>query len=125
MLTQEELWEQQCEAASRIRDDFGWLKGIGYLVGEKFLNFVRDLRGNPAGRARLEEMAQDVRELFPRGELVSYFKNTDRFGSLGHIVDNETYREMQKDGFKDQSIGEHAEDVILADWARRLILGDA
>ena len=27
-----EIWEQQCEAALRIRDDFGWWKAAGYLV---------------------------------------------------------------------------------------------
>ncbi len=34
------VWIEQCEAARRIKDNFGVPNALAYLVGEKFLNFL-------------------------------------------------------------------------------------
>ncbi len=35
------IWIEQCEAARGLRDDWGTQKALGYLVGEKLLNYIR------------------------------------------------------------------------------------
>jgi len=38
------IWIEQCDAARGIRDDWGTRKALGYLVGEKLLNYIRAAR---------------------------------------------------------------------------------
>ncbi len=39
-MTRRKIWQEQCEAAEHIEDDFGIPKALEYLVGETFLNFL-------------------------------------------------------------------------------------
>ena len=34
-----DIWIEQCDAAREIRDAWGTNKALGYLIGEKFLNY--------------------------------------------------------------------------------------
>ena len=36
-----DIWIEQCEAARAIRDAWGARKALGYVVGEKLLNYIR------------------------------------------------------------------------------------
>ena len=40
-----DIWIEQCEAARDIRDARGARKALGYVVGEKLLNYIRNSRG--------------------------------------------------------------------------------
>ena len=44
MIEFHKIWIEQCEAARDIREGFGLEKAIGYLIGEKFLNFLERTR---------------------------------------------------------------------------------
>jgi hypothetical protein len=35
-----DIWIEQCEAARDFRDAWGARKALGYLVGEKLLNYI-------------------------------------------------------------------------------------
>lgn len=115
-----EIWEQQCEAALQIRDDYGWWKAVGYLVGEKFLNALRPR--SPLSEDALNEFAARIREVIPRGELESYFKNVSRVGALGHVMDDASYREVGGQ-MEDAKPTDFAADVILLEKAKKLLLG--
>jgi hypothetical protein len=39
------IWIEQCEAARDIREGFGVEKALGYLIGEKLLNYCVTLTG--------------------------------------------------------------------------------
>ena len=41
MIEFHEIWIEQCEAAQGIKEQFGLKKAVGYLIGEKLLEFVR------------------------------------------------------------------------------------
>ena len=43
-----EIWIEQCAAARDIREAFGLQKALGYLIGEKLLNFLRASDEDPA-----------------------------------------------------------------------------
>ena len=36
----EKIWGEQCETAKKIQYSFGTGKALGYLIGEKLLNFI-------------------------------------------------------------------------------------
>ena len=40
------IWIEQCEASWTIRDRFGVKSALGYLVGEKLLNFASAFSGS-------------------------------------------------------------------------------
>lgn len=113
-----DVWDEQCKAALRIRDDFGWWKASGYLVGEKFINGLRP--ENSMSEDQLLAFATKIRETIPRGELESYFKNVSRVGALGHVMDDESYRASPLD---DAGPAEFAQDLLLIEKAKKLILG--
>ena len=47
------IWIEQCEAVEGIGVDFGPQNAIGYLVGEKFLNFLEAAETNADFRAEI------------------------------------------------------------------------
>lgn len=113
------IWSQQCEAATRIRDEFGWWKAVGYLVGEKFLTALQ--YRDQFGPTQLREFADKIRETIPRNELESFFKNADRVGPLGHIMTDEQYRDIGH--IEEKSPSDFAQDALLLEQARKLLLG--
>jgi len=50
MIEFHKIWIEQCEAARDIREAFGLQKAIGYLIGEKLLDFLRAADQDPACR---------------------------------------------------------------------------
>ena len=36
-----DVWIEQCAAARDVREAWGTSKALGYLIGEKFLNYLR------------------------------------------------------------------------------------
>ena len=43
-----DIWIEQCEAARDIRDAWGARKALGYVVGEKLLNYIRAADSDPS-----------------------------------------------------------------------------
>jgi hypothetical protein len=41
MIEFHKIWIAQCEGARDIRERFGADKAMGYLIGEKFLDFIQ------------------------------------------------------------------------------------
>lgn len=114
-----EIWEQQCDAALRIRDEFGWWKAAGYLVGEKFLTALQ--YKEQFGEATITAFADRIREVIPRNELESYFKNVDRVGALGHVMEDDDYREAGRE-MDGRSPADFAEELLLLEKARGMLL---
>jgi hypothetical protein len=48
-----DIWIEQCEAARDIRDAWGTRKALGYLIGEKLLNYIRASDSDPSWAAKL------------------------------------------------------------------------
>jgi hypothetical protein len=49
-----DIWIEECAAARDIRDAWGTNKALGYLIGDKFLNYLR-----------ASDMSSDWREKIP------------------------------------------------------------
>ena len=120
-----DIWIEQCEAARDIRDAWGTRKALGYLVGEKLLNYIRAADSDPSWAAKVPLFAAEIRRIFTTEELRAYFATTTRVGPAAHVATEEQYQTMRDAGAFDDDVVSGAADAILFERARMLLLGGA
>ena len=86
------IWIEQCDAARGIRDDWGTRKALGYLVGEKLLNYIRAADSDPSWEANVPKFAAEIRKIFTDEELQAYFATATRIGVTGHVCNQTVQR---------------------------------
>lgn len=116
------IWIDQCEAARDIREGFGLQKALGYLIGEKLLNFLQAADQDPAFAGELPRFVEEIKEIFDREEIRAYLENVRRVGALGHTATDEAYEEMCAAGAIPDGPVEWAEDILLIERAKKLLL---
>ena len=62
-----DIWIEQCEATRDIRAAWGTRKALGYLVGEKLLNYIRAADSDPSWAANVPLFAAEIGDLHDRG----------------------------------------------------------
>lgn len=120
------IWIAQCDAARGIRDDWGTQKALGYLVGEKLLNYIRAADSDPSWDVNVPRFAAEIRQIFTDQELKAYFATATRIGVTGHVVStDDQYETMRDAGAFDEDAVTGATDAILFERARALLIGRA
>jgi hypothetical protein len=117
------IWIDQCEAARDIRDAFGLQKALGYLIGEKLLTFLRAAENDSVFASEVPSFVAEIRDIFGRGEIRTYLDTVHRVGPLGHVATDEVYEDMREAGAIDDDPVEWAEDILLMERAKELLLG--
>jgi len=117
------IWIEQCDAARDIRDAWGTRKALGYLVGEKLLNYIQAADADPAWQANLPQFAAEIRQIFTNEELRTYFDTTTRVGAVAHVSTEEQYQTLRDAGALDDDAVTGAADAILFERARALLFG--
>lgn len=120
-----DIWIDQCQAARDIREEWGTRKALGYLVGEKLLNYLRASDSDPSWAAKMPLFAAEIRRIFTTDELREYFATTARVGPAAHVATAEQYQTMRDAGMFDNHVVGGASDAILFERARLLLLGGA
>ncbi len=115
-------WLDQCHAAEDIRDQYGLTKAIGYLVGEKFIDLLRDLSAHPELESEAAPFAAKIRDIFDFHELAGWFANTKRIGPLGHILDEDEHDTLVEANAVNTNPVTGAEDVLAFERAREILL---
>ncbi len=116
------IWIDQCDAARDIKEAFGVDKAIGYLIGEKFLNFLQASDGHPEFAAELPRFVEAIKQIFAPGEIRAYLDGARRVGALGHTASDEAYEEMRAAGAVREDPVEWAEQILLLERTRALLL---
>ena len=75
-----EFIESRCDAARNILEQFGPEKAMGYLIGEKFLNFLEVAETNAEWRQAIPAFVTEIKEIFVSGETGD--EPISRFASL-------------------------------------------
>jgi hypothetical protein len=119
------IWIAQCDAARGIRDDWGTQKALGYLVGEKLLNYIHAADSDPSWEANVPKFAAEIRQILSDDELQAYFATATRIGVTGHVCTEAQYETMRDAGAFDEDVVAGATDAILFERARALLLGQA
>ncbi|MBI1851778.1 MAG: hypothetical protein HYR85_15670 [Planctomycetes bacterium] len=116
------IWIEQCAAARGIGEEFGAEKAMGYLIGEKLLNFVRAADTHPEFAAELPKFVAAVKRMFEPDQIREYLENIRRVGPFGHIGSDEEVEFMRTAGMVDPDPLSGAEDAILAERIKELLL---
>lgn len=119
------VWVEQCEAALGIKERFGTEKAIGYLIGEKLLEFVRASSTRPEFAGELPDFVSEIKRTFSPSEIRVYLDSVKRVGVSGHVLTDEEYEVMREAGALDQDIVRGAEDVILVGRIREMLVEQA
>jgi len=120
-----DVWIEQCDAAREIRDAWGIRKALGYLVGEKLLNYIRASDSDPSWAEKLPLFVAEVKRTFTAEDLRRYFATTTRVGSAAHIATDEQYLTMRDAAAFGDDVVSGAADAILFERARGLLIGNA
>lgn len=117
-----EIWIEQCEAARDIREAFGLQRAIGYLIGEKLLNFIRAADQDPAFASELPRFVAEIKRIFDRAEIETYLAGVQRVGALGHVASDEAYEEMREAAAIPEDPVWWAGEILLLERAKELLL---
>lgn len=92
------IWIEQCESARGIKESFGSQKALGYLIGEKLMNFVKAADDRLEFAEELPKFIAEIRGMFHPSLLKDYLENVQRLGPLGHILGKEDHDFMRAAG---------------------------
>ena len=116
------IWIDQCEAAQGIKEQYGIKKALGYLIGEKLVNFVEAAYQDSAFDEELPKFIAEIKAIFQSWEIKEYLDSLERVGVLGHVCTDEQYETLHKSGaIPDDPVGE-AEDIIMVERVKRLLM---
>ena len=116
------VWIDQCEAAAGIRERFGIERALGYLIGEKLLNFVRASDTRAEFAAELPKFVAEIRRTFESYEIRDYLENIHRVGPFGHVATDEEVEFLREAGALQEDPVEGAEEVILVERIKEMLL---
>jgi hypothetical protein len=117
-------WHEQCDAARSIKEHFGSEKALGYLVGEKLLNFLRTASTHADIAAELPGFVEEIKTIFEPYELRAYLSSVRRLGALGHVLGKEQFEEFRAAGAIEEDVVTAAEDVLYVERMKGLLLED-
>jgi hypothetical protein len=114
-----------CEAAQRVDEGFGPEKAMGYLIGEKFLNFLEVAETKGDWRQAIPSVVANIKALFEPWRLAEFMHTPRRLGVLGHTADDEGHRMLREALDESEKAREDARNLILFEWATELLLSES
>ena len=118
------IWIEQCEAAQQIEAEHGDEKALGYLIGEKLLNFLEVAETNPEWRAEIPQFIAKIKEIFEPWQIAQFFEMPRRLGALGHTADEEGHEALRSQLDESEKVREDARNLMMIEWARELLMED-
>ena len=120
--TLDEMIEDWCEAARNVEGAFGDEKAMGYLIGEKFLNFLEVAEKNRKWRDAIPAFVAEIKDIFEAWRLAEFLNTPRRLDALGHATTEEGQRLLQASLEESERIKEDARNLMLLEWAKELLL---
>ncbi len=117
------IWIDQCEAARGIRDHFGNEDALDYLVGEKFVNFVRAANTHVEFAQELPRFVEEIHRLFDDERLRRYFETSPTTGNLAPRYSDEDLRTFPEEEALDDDPVTGAEEILVLEQAQAMLLG--
>ena len=92
-------------------------------MGEKLLSFLRASDRDPALAAELPQFVEEIKTVFEPWEIREYLSGVRRLGPLAHTMGEAEFGEFRAAGAVDEDVLSAAEDVILVERMKVLLLG--
>jgi hypothetical protein len=122
MMDPTEIIKSQADAAQNILRDHGSEKAMGYLIGEKFLNFLEVAETDGDWRMAIPAFVAEIKANFEPWQLAEYLDTPRRLGALGHVADDEGHRMLRDQLEEEQQVREDASSLTMLEWAKELLL---
>ena len=116
------IWIQQRKAALDIKEEHGIEKALGYLIGEKLLNYLRESDEQPKFAVELPRFVEEIKEIFQPWEVKDYLENVRRLGALGHVASEEEVEVLRDADAIEEDVVGAAEDILLVERMKELLL---
>ena len=116
------IWVEQCEAARRIEDEFGTDKALGYLIGEKFLNFLEAAETDADFRAEIPAFVAEIRTIFERWQLAEYLETARQTEPFDPDLYDEDEDPEVIEMERQEDIRRSAKDLLLVERAKEWLL---
>jgi len=115
------IWVEQCEAAVRIRADYGLGKALDYLIGEKLFTFVETAETHPEIAAELPAFVGEIRRQFSTEVIRDYLAQIERTRILAPVdrEEPEEWDDPEEDPLAGSLLG--AEDLLRYARIKRLL----
>jgi hypothetical protein len=97
---------------------------MGYLIGEKFLNFLERAETDREWRQAIPTFVAEIKALFEPWQLADFLNTPRRLGPLGHTIDEEGYKLLRAEWEEEDRIRDDARNLILLEWAKDLLLDE-
>jgi len=123
-VTPRETWTSHCDTTRGVLDEFGTEKALGYLVGEKLLNFLEVAERDPGWRAEIPGFVAEIKDIVEPWQLAEYLDTPRRLGALGHVADQEAHLTFRSQMDDEDVVREDARNLMLLEWAKELLAGD-
>ncbi len=120
--TPEEVITDWCNAARGVEDEYGREKAMGYLIGEKFLNFLELAETDRTWRQAIPTFVAEIKALFEPWQLAEFLDTPRRLGALGHASTEEGHRMLREALDESEKAREDARNLMLLEWAKELLL---
>jgi hypothetical protein len=120
--TPQEWIDNWCEAARNVEGAWGRKKAMGYLIGEKFLNFLEVAETNREWREVIPSFVAEIKALFEPWQLAQYLETPRRLGALGHVASKKAHQMFREAMNEEERTREDARNLMLLEWAKELLL---
>lgn len=120
--TPDEIMADWCEAARGIEEGFGPEKAMGYLIGEKFLNFLEVAETDREWRQTIPAFVAEIKSIFEAWQLAEFLNTPRRLGAMGHASTEEGHRMLREALDESEKAREDARTLMLLEWAKELLL---
>jgi len=114
-------WTEQCQAARRIKDDFGTDKALSYLIGEKFLNFLEAAETDAEFHTELPAFVAEIKTIFNPWQLAEGLRSarqSEPFDSTVYEDEEPEVVEIERQ----VELSRSAADLLLVEQAREWLL---
>ncbi len=116
-----EIWIDQCEAARGIEDEFGTPQTLGYLIGEKFINFLEASETDADFRGEIPAFVAEIKSIFEQWQLAEYLEKARQTEPF----DSDDYDDAEEAEIERQSeLRRSAADLLLVERAREWLLDE-
>jgi len=115
------IWVEQCDATEDIKNRFSAEDALRYLVGEKFLTYLRECDHRPDFRSEVPSFVARIHSIFTQAEIADLFDEL----LAGESADDD--EDWPFDSFEDaeldaRDLQREAEQIVLIGRARDLLL---
>src|SRR5208282_3539830 len=105
-MTPTEIIESQVDAARNILEGFGTEKAMGYLIGEKFLNFLEVAETDRTWWQAIPAFVAEIKAMFEPWQLADFLNTPRRLGALGHASTEDGHRLLRAEWDEEQRLRE-------------------